>query len=743
MIDSNHLKAWIALSGLLSCGSARADVFNVSTGQELQNALTTAAINGVSDTIRLGAGYYIGNFNFNSAEAFDLNLQAAAGVSREAVTLDGDNVGRCLNVSSSAAANISVTGITFLRKCGNNTLGALRISTTTPADVLVENCRFLGASGARGIGVEITSCRDATIRNCVIHRDGNSEGDGVSLSGATRAVLIGRNTVTGDTATIGRGIGISLASGGTTVTISDNIVIGNREIDNGSGGGGVGIWVSGETAVYLSKNTISENVTGYDGSGGGLLVSGAGSITLTENTITKCTGRPGAYGGGACIVDCSMVELTRNTISQNQTSPAYGYYARSGRGGGVHIGNGGTVRLTENVIEDNLVSGFSYWGDSMGVGVSIVGPWGAASEVTLNRNAVNRNRSYDEGGGVGASVVQYSNYDASTMTVTGNAFKENSAVGEGGGFVFSQNGSGSNSMTFVGNIVSGNLSRGNGGGGCVRQAAPGSMLVEGNRVTGNTSQGGNAGGLLLEGPTITVRNNSIAENGAQSSARSGAGLWVRPTSRLDLINNTITANDATGDGGGLRLVLDGTSEIVNAFNNIIFDNVAGGSGDDVYISGSGARTEFAHNNASGLAGVWHVFANNSDLAPSFADGPNGDYHLTADSPCLNMGTNGVPGMPSVDLDGDPRIAGGTVDMGAFEFFNTDLHPADVNTNWIIEAGEFTAYSEAWRGDQGWGASSNSISADYVTRAGYLKENGGNYYNDGAGRPLRWKPGTAP
>jgi len=54
--------------------------------------------------------------------------------------------------------------------------------------------------------------------------------------------------------------------------------------------------------------------------------------------------------------------------------------------------------------------------------------------------------------------------------------------------------------------------------------------------------------------------------------------------------------------------------------------------------------------------------------PDFVDLVLNDYHLLAGSPCIDTGTNMAwMDPPATDLDGNPRVQDGTVDMGCYEF----------------------------------------------------------------------------
>jgi hypothetical protein len=108
-------------------------------------------------------------------------------------------------------------------------------------------------------------------------------------------------------------------------------------------------------------------------------------------------------------------------------------------------------------------------------------------------------------------------------------------------------------------------------------------------------------------------------------------------------------NDVNGGTGG------GTYNSI-LWNCIAYDNL--NAGNDV----EGGSASFTCLPTLSVAGVGN-FTN----APSFVKEPAGGFRLAAGSPCINAGTNQDWMIGALALAGLPRIASGTVDMGAYEF----------------------------------------------------------------------------
>ena len=112
-------------------------------------------------------------------------------------------------------------------------------------------------------------------------------------------------------------------------------------------------------------------------------------------------------------------------------------------------------------------------------------------------------------------------------------------------------------------------------------------------------------------------------------------------------NCTITSNSASSLGGGIYFG--------NPTNCIVYYNICPGGPN--YYGGS-----------LGYCCTTPLPAGNGNLTnpPLFVDQANGNLHLQSNSPCINAGNNSYAPAGS-DLAGNPRIAGGTVDIGAYEF----------------------------------------------------------------------------
>jgi len=261
-------------------------------------------------------------------------------------------------------------------------------------------------------------------------------------------------------------------------------------------------------------------------------------------------------------------------------------------------------------------------------------------------------------------------------TITGNSAEEAGGGAQGGtvnNCIISGNSAGYGGGTRGGTVnnctISGN-SAGYGGGSL--QATVNNCTISGNSA--GWYGGGTYGG--------TVNNCTISEN---SAGHYGGGTCESTVNDCTIIRNwasergggtdfstlnncTISRNSA-GDKGG------GTAN--GAVNNCtISGNSAGDYGGGMYygtvnnciiwgnsatISNNYYRSTILYSCSAPLpSGEGNITDN-----PQFVS--SADFHLQLTSPCINAGTNLPYVYITTDLDGNPRLFGDRVDMGAYEY----------------------------------------------------------------------------
>ena len=175
------------------------------------------------------------------------------------------------------------------------------------------------------------------------------------------------------------------------------------------------------------------------------------------------------------------------------------------------------------------------------------------------------------------------------------------------------------------------------------------------------------GGISNYNSTPNLINCIFIGNSSESQ---GGAMFNNNYSDASLTNCTFSANIAF-DGGGIVNALESNPTLTNC---IIWGNLAIGEVDEsAQIQGGTPVINYCCINGwTGMLGG----TGNHGLDPLFVDGGGLDnipgteddnLHLLEDSHCINAGDNSaIPQSIVADLDGNPRIINGTVDMGAYE-----------------------------------------------------------------------------
>ncbi|NLF39797.1 hypothetical protein GX586_10150 [bacterium] len=373
--------------------------------------------------------------------------------------------------------------------------------------------------------------------------------------------------------------------------------------------------VDGDTVVVSNGvyNSDSRPIPSY-GSQNRVLITNAitvRSLSGPAATIIEGLGPLGNLSVRGVYIKAGM--LAGFTITNGHTrtigTGEFRYYNQCGGGVNMYGGNG--------VISNCIMTGNR--ANSMG---------GGTFEGTVLDCVLCGNSAGSQGGGARGGEVR-------------NSFIAGNSASEGGGLA---------SATASNCLIAGCASGSSGGGG-----ASASTLWHCS-ITGCTSFSG--GGVLdsVVHCSVIKDNHAMYGGGAQGghlftcliagnlADDTGGGSFGGVLHNCTIVNNAAVATDGGGTlSGGLT-------------NCIMWGNAAP-EGSNYYASDIAFSCSWPLPDGEG----------NTNADPLFVNAALGDFRLLGGSLCIDRGTN-LPWMAgATDLDGNPRIHDGTVDMGCYEF----------------------------------------------------------------------------
>jgi len=235
-----------------------------------------------------------------------------------------------------------------------------------------------------------------------------------------------------------------------------------------------------------------------------------------------------------------------------------------------------------------------------------------------------------------------------------------------GGAIYSYN----NSSPSITNCVIRNNSAVFGGGiACINgKSYP---VITNCKIIANSALWG-GGGIYLNGSSPTIQNCIISKNVAPEGE--GGAIYSHFPGNPAIVNCTISGNVASKSAGAIYCFNASNLSINNC---ILWGDTApyasevmvGNQGDPTSIQISYCDIQGGEQNvklADGCSVNWGQ--GNIDLDPCFVNPDSNDYHLLEESSCIDAGDpDFVAGPSETDVDGNPRILGEKIDLGADEF----------------------------------------------------------------------------
>jgi len=384
------------------------------------------------------------------------------------------------------------------------------------------------------------------------------------------------------------------------------------------------IWVA--AGVYFEKIMLTAEAALYGGFAGNETQLADRNWTANNTTLDgDAKGRVVTSPAGATSatrIDGFTIQHGNATsgggIYCDSCSPTIAHNTIADNAASVYQGTGGagiycrnaSPTITDNTITGNTASGAS---DCSGGGISC----DDHSSPTISRNIITENRCYPYGGGISCRN--------SSPTISNNTISGNTATY--GGAIYSE----SCSAVIVSNRISENAAFYGGGAYCYLCLSP---TISDNLILGNTAILG--GGMQLFNLTTgSIVNNTIAGNAASR----GGGIYCQygtPT-----ITNTLIAFNSSG--------------VAQVYGTPAFRHSC------VY-----GNTDYDYSGMPDPTGT----DGNISADPKLASHAYGNVHIQPGSPCKDAGDDAFSQEGRGDMDGQERIQGNHVDIGADESDST-------------------------------------------------------------------------
>lgn len=444
-----------------------------------------------------------------------------------------------------------------------------------------------------------------------------------------------------------------------TPTVSQTASVGSRK----------GMQLQGPSAALKAKLTTAFTRRRAAGSrhlkaNSGISTSGLSTLegTFTSNSSTS-SGGSGAGGGAIDITSDNTATYTiQNATFTNNSTTAPTTEASGSGGGAVGVFSGTTIVLNSQIGPGNsAVSGggglYVTSNHTLGPGCATLAGTLTIANTTIGGNSVNGGSSQPLFGGGGIAVAD-GGLAVAQSTIANNTVAGSANGGGGGVFAFNALGSGfENIAVFENSTVFNNTSSGFGGGMAAVGDGPALINLVNDTIYKNSATGG-SGGNAFSDPTVF---------GSSSPAPGTIVIQVQNS----IIAGGSSSNSDTNDVWNNDTVLSLDYNVVQQPST-----TSPGSG-TCAVAGQMSNGFCSHDQnvdpqlASSLAG-------NGGLTQTIADSSSspGRAHI----PFVNGLCNNAP-FTNVDQRGYARGAGGVCDAGAYEFSGTPTNatPAPVPT----------------------------------------------------------------